>query len=134
MIRRLTRLLRNEEGAAVIEIAVALPTLIMMMWAIVQLGLVFRAMSGIQHGLGEGARYATLYPQPNTSSIKSKISSTVYGIGPGSFTIEDPKSGTADGADYLDLVVTYKQDTDLLIVPGPTISVSRSKRVWVSTA
>jgi len=131
MIRRL---FRNEEGAAVIEIAVALPTLIMMMWAIVQLGLVFRAMSGIQHGLGEGARYATLYPQPDTSAIKAKISSTVYGIGPGSFTIADPKSGTADGADYLDLVVTYKQDTDLLIVPGPTISVSRSKRVWVSTA
>lgn len=135
MIRRLIRrLFRNEDGAAVIEIAVALPTLIMMMWAIVQLGLVFRAMSGIQHGLGEGARYATLYPQPDTSAIKSKISSTVYGIGPGSFVIEDPKSGTADGADYLDLVVTYKQDTDLLIVPGPTISVSRSKRVWVSTA
>ncbi|MGH6658271.1 MAG: TadE/TadG family type IV pilus assembly protein [Sphingomicrobium sp.] len=131
MIRRLVN---NERGAAVIEIAVALPTLIILMWTIVQAGLVFRAMSGIQHGLGEGARYATLFPQPATADIKSKISSTVYGIGPGSFTIANPVAGTQDGGNYLDLQVTYKQDTDLLIIPGPTISVSRSKRVWVSTA
>lgn len=50
------RLISNERGSAIIEIAVALPALIVLMWAIVQAGLVFRAMSGIQHGLGEGAR------------------------------------------------------------------------------
>ena len=130
MIRRL---IRNERGAAIIEIAVALPTLIIMLWSIVQAGLVFRAMSGIQHGLGEGARYATLYPQPSTDDIKNKISSTVYGIGPGHFTIASPVSGSADGGQYLDLKVTYSQDTDLLIIPGPTINVTRSKRVWVNT-
>jgi len=32
------------------------------------------------------------------------------------------------GATYLDLKVTYTQKTDLLLFPGPTISVSRSKR------
>ncbi len=53
---KLRRLTRNEEGAAVIEMAFALPILIVMIWMIVQLGLVFRAMSGIQHALGEGAR------------------------------------------------------------------------------
>lgn len=129
MIRRLVK---SEEGAAVVEMAFALPCLIIMMWMLVQLGLVFRAMSGINHGLGEGARYATLYPQPSTAEIKSKITSTVYGIGPGNFDISAPVSGTEDGADYLDLEVTYSQDTDLLLLPGPTISVSRSKRVWVT--
>ena len=128
------RLISNERGSAIIEIAVALPALIVLMWAIVQAGLVFRAMSGIQHGLGEGARYATLYPTPTTSSIKSKIQSTVYGIGPGSFTISNPVSGTQDGGNYLDLQVSYTQSTNLLIIPGPTITVSRSKRVWISTA
>ncbi|MDL2339713.1 MAG: pilus assembly protein [Pseudomonadota bacterium] len=128
------RLISNERGSAIIEIAVALPALIVLMWAIVQAGLVFRAMSGIQHGLGEGARYATLYPTPTTSTIKSKIQSTVYGIGPGSFTISNPVSGTQDGGNYLDLQVSYTQSTNLLIIPGPTITVSRSKRVWISTA
>ena len=53
-------------------------------------------------------------------------------IGPGDFDIVTPVAGTADGSNYLDLEVTYTQDTDLLIIPGPTISVSRSKRVWVA--
>ena len=129
---RLKRL--DDRGAAVIEMAFALPILIMMMWMIVQLGLVFRAMSGINHGLGEGARLATLYPQPDDDAIKAKISDAVYGIGPGSFNIKDPVEGVDLGANFLDLEVTYSQKTDLLIVPGPTISVTRSKRVWVAPA
>lgn len=130
MIRRL---IKNDKGVAAVEMAFGLPIFIIMMWMMVQMGLVFRAMSGINHGLGEGARYATLYPQPTASQVKSKISSTVYGIGPGDFEIPEPVSGVEDGAAFLDLQVTYSQETDLLLLPGPTISVSRSKRVWVSS-
>jgi Flp pilus assembly pilin Flp len=133
MMKRFFPLRRDERGAAVVEMAFALPALIVLLWMIVQLGLVFRAMSGIQHGLGEGARMATLFPKPTDTAIKTKISDAVYGIGPGSFVIPTPVSGTADGATYLDLKVTYTQKTDLLLVPGPTISVSRSKRVWIAT-
>ena len=122
----------DRRGAAVIEMAFALPVLIVLMWMIVQLGLVFRAMSGIQHGLGEGSRMATIYPKKTDAEIKTKISDAVYGIGPGSFTIATPTSGNADGANFVDLRVTYSQPTDLLLFPGPTINVSRSKRVWVS--
>lgn len=132
MIKILRKIRRNERGAAVIEMAFALPALIVLLWIIVQLGLVFRAMSGIQHGLGEGARLATLYPQPTKAAIKTKISDAVYGIGPGQFTIAEPADGTQAGADYLDLRVTYTQQTDLLLLPGPTINVTRSKRVWVA--
>lgn len=128
----LRKIRRNEKGAAVIEMAFALPVLIVLMWMIVQLGLVFRAMSGIQHGLGEGSRMATLYPKPTETAIQTKISDAVYGIGPGSFTIATPTAGTQDGANYLDLRVTYTQATDMLLFPGPTISVSRSKRVWTA--
>lgn len=129
----LARLKREQRGAAVIEMAFALPALIVLMWMIVQLGLVFRAMSGIQHGLGEGARTATLFPKPSDATIRTKISDAVYGIGPGSFTIANPVTGTQDGATYLDLRVTYTQNTDLLLFPGPTINVSRSKRVWIAS-
>jgi Flp pilus assembly pilin Flp len=126
------RLRRNERGAAVVEMAFALPVLIVMIWMIVQLGLVFRAMSGIQHSLGEGARLATLWPVPTTPTIKAEMNDAVYGIGPGVFDIPAPVAGTADGSKYLDLKVTYTQPTSLLILPGPTITVSRTKRVWMS--
>ncbi len=132
MIRKLG-LVRDTKGAAVIEMALAIPILLQLLWIIFQGGLIFRAMSGIQHGLGEGARYATLFPQPTNTQIRTRISDAVYGIGPGSFTIANPVAGTADGANYLDLTVSYTQETNLLIVPGPTITVRRSKRVWVSS-
>ena len=131
-MRILKKVRRNERGAAVIEMAFALPALIVLMWMIIQLGLVFRAMSGIQHGLGEGSRMATLFPKPTNTAIQAKITDAVYGIGPGSFTIAAPTSGNLDGANYLDLRVTYTQPTDMLLFPGPTISVSRSKRVWTA--
>lgn len=132
-MRILRKLRRNDEGAAVIEMAFALPALILLMWMIVQLGLVFRAMSGIQHGLGEGARTATLFPKPTNTVIQDRIQAAVYGIGPGNFSIPTPVQGTADGANYLDLTVTYSQQTNLLLLPGPMISVTRSKRVWIAT-
>jgi Flp pilus assembly protein TadG len=131
-MRLLRALRRDERGTAIIETAFALPALIIMVWAVVQLGLVFRAMSGIQHALGEGARLATLYPQPTDDAIHDRIEDVVYGIGPGTFTIEEPVPGTENGSAYLDLQVSYTQETDMLFLPGPTITVSRSKRVWVA--
>jgi Flp pilus assembly protein TadG len=132
MMRMLSKLRRDDRGATIIETAFALPALVLMMWMLVQAGLVFRAMSGIQHGLGQGARLATLFPKPTNTAIQGAISNAVYGIGPGTFNISTPVAGTADGANYLDLRVTYTQPTDMLLFPGPTITVSRSKRVWIA--
>ena len=110
--------------------AFALPAFVVLLWSMVQLGLVYRANSGIQHSLGQGARFATLYPTPTDAAIEAKMDEAVYGIGPGTFdvTVTDvPASG------YKDLLVTYEQKTDLLLFPGPTINVTKSKRVWVAS-
>ncbi|HZU50462.1 MAG TPA: TadE family protein [Sphingomicrobium sp.] len=138
----------DEHGAAAIEMAFALPVLIVMIWAFVQLAQVYRAMAGIQQALGQGARYATLCipgvsgcsapspgsgPSPASDSVKAKIQNSVYGIGPGTFTVDDPSVGTSGTGSYYDLTVCYQQPTNLLLFPGPTIKVSRSKRVWIAS-
>ncbi len=131
MMRRLLK--TNERGAAAIEMAFALPALIILIWMIVQLGMAFRAVAGIQHSLGEGARLATIWPQPTDDQIETRMEEMVYGIQPGTFTIHPPAPGlTAAGEAYLDLQVSYTQPTSLLLLPGPTISVTRQKRVWVA--
>lgn len=130
MIR--ARIVRDERGATVVETAFALPVFVVMIWMLVQLAQVYRAMSGIQHALGEGARHATLWPKPATPVIKTKINEAVYGIGPGTFAIPDPVEGKSGTSSYLDLEVTYTQPTNLLLFPGPTIVVSRKKRVWTA--
>lgn len=135
---------RDDRGVAAIEMAFALPVLIVMIWLFVQLAQVYRAVAGIQQGLGEGARYATLCLNPTATGctiptptqITAKINATVYGIGPGQFTITPPvlQNDTTNGGSYYDLSVSYTQTTSLLLFPGPNISVSRSKRVWVATS
>ena len=136
------RLTRDESGAAAVEMAFAVPILVVMLWAFVQLAEVYRAVAGMQQALGEGARYATLClsqsasgcTAPTADQIKTKINSSVYGIGPGTFSVSDPSTGTSGTAKYFDLSVTYSQPTNLLIFPGPTMSLSRSKRVWIATS
>lgn len=134
------RLIRDEDGAAAIEMAFAIPVLIVMLYAFVQLAEVYRAVAGIQQALGQGARYATLCinpgatgcSAPSASSVKTQIQNSVFGIGPGTFTVPDPVSGTDGTGSYYDLTVNYTQPTTLLLFPGPTINVSRSKRVWIA--
>lgn len=146
------RIRSDETGAAAIEMAFAMPVLIVMIWMFVQLGMVYRALAGIQQGLGEGARYATLCLNPTATGctiptgavIRDKIKAAVYGIGPGTFTVNPDGGGaeqapvctndTVNGGSYYDLKVKYTQQTSLLIFPGPNISIERAKRVWVSTS
>ena len=130
-----------EKGVAAIEMAFALPILIVMIWMFVQLAEVFRANAGIQQALGEGARYATLCLNPTNNgctpptavAVRDTINASVYGIGPGTFTVPVPTQGTDGGTGiYYDLTVSYTQHTSLLLVPGPDISISKSKRVWLA--
>ncbi|HWU92760.1 MAG TPA: TadE/TadG family type IV pilus assembly protein [Sphingomicrobium sp.] len=131
---------RNEDGAAAIEMAFALPILIVMIWMFVQLAEVYRAVAGIQQALGEGARYATLCLSPTSAgctsptadNIAARINASVYGIGPGTFSVTPPVKQVSGTSSYYDLSVSYTQPTSLLILPGPTISLTRSKRVWVA--
>jgi len=133
---------RDDRGAATVEMAFALPVLVIMLYALVQLAEVYRAVAGMQQALGEGARFATLcYTQsatgcaaPTSDQIKTKIQTSVYGIGPGTFTVSDPAGGTSGTANYYDLTVTYSQPTTLLMFPGPTMALTRKKRVWIATS
>lgn len=134
------RLCRDDKGAAAIEMAFALPAFVLMTWMLLQLAQVYRAVAGIQHALGQGARFATLCVNPTgagcdaptAAQIQTRVNESVYGIGPGTFDVPLPVAGTAGTSAFFDVTVDYTQPTNLLLLPGPTITVTRSKRVWVA--
>ena len=134
------RLTQDQSGIATIEAAFALPILLVMIFMMFQFAYIYRAISGIQHALGQGARYATLCLSPTTlgctaptaANIKNVMNNSVYGIGPGTFTVPTPSSGSSGTGNYFDLTVSYTQPTDLVFFTGPTVTVTRSKRVWVA--
>ena len=123
---------RDDQGAAALEFAVAVPVLIMMIYGIFRVGLLYEANAGMQHALGEGARYATLFPTPTDTQIKAKVTSKLFGKGFGAFTVVDPVTDATNG--YKTLTVNYSTTMDFLIVPGPTVTLSRSKRVYLPAA
>lgn len=140
--------IRDERGAAVIEIAFALPTVILFIWGIFQLGIIFQANAGMQHALGEGARLATICLNPTAAGvcstapdadIEERISETLFGTGLGDFDVEvsrptDDPSTPADESDvdYLTLTATFSMPTNFLFFEGPDLDLTRSKVVYVA--
>ncbi len=137
---RLKLLRRDAEGAAAIEFAIALPVLLVMIYGIFQVGLVFQANAGMQHALGEGARYATLCVPTSTgcntpadSAVVTRMSSKLFGMNIGTFgtpTVTTPATTTCSFC--RDLTVTYTVTPNYLFFRGPAVSLSRSKRVYIA--
>lgn len=137
-MKRLLPVIRDERGAAAIEMAIALPVLVMLLWGIFQLGVAFQASAGMQHALGEGARLATICEDPTADGVCSSASNEeieeligekAFGTGIGTFAVQ----AVVDGVDYKDLGVTFTMPTNFLFFNGPTINLNRTKRVYVAS-
>lgn len=143
-MRKQLHLRQNEQGAAVVEFAFALPILIMFIWGIAQFGMVLAADAGIQNALGEGARLATIYPTPDNATVKTKMQDNLFGQFLGTYVISDPvvtdvykinadgTTSTTKIGKYMDLSVTYVVTPDFLFFKGPQITMPRSKRVYLN--
>jgi len=128
---------RDERGVATIEIAIVLPVLILFIYGIFQIGILYQANAGMQHALGEGARLATLCRPvtngcnvPTDTEIKAKMNAAVFGTKPGTFTIPNPSTVNR----VMTLTVNYTQPTNFIFFPGPTVTLSRQKVVYLAPA
>src|SRR5262249_26125695 len=123
-----------------IEMAIALPVLLVMIYGIFQVGLVFQANAGMQHALGEGARYPTLCTPngtqcniPTNDQIVTRMQSKLFGMNIGTFgtpTVTTPAAATC--VFCKDLGVTYTVTPNFLFFSGRAITLSRTKRVYVA--
>lgn len=121
----------GQKGAAAIEMALTLPVLLMFVYGIFQLGVILQANAGMQHALGEGARYATIYPKPDDALIVTKMSNSVFGMNVGAFgtpTVATP--ATSQCTKCRDLTVTYTVTPNFLFFNAPAITLTRTKRVY----
>lgn len=142
-MRHIRQLFRNDDGAAMVETALALPVLLTMIWGVVQFGLAMHAQNGIQNALGDGARYATLCVNPTLNGcrrptdaqiiarINDRRFSSTYGTFDTPTVTPSPANATMP---YLDLSVTYRMPTSLIFVNGPVMVFVRTKRVYVAAA
>lgn len=123
------RLSQDSSGSASIEFAVGVPILIALIWGIFQISLLFQAGAGVQNALGQAARYATIYPTPTDTQIKALIQSSKFGVAHGTWSTP---TIITDASGYKVITVSYSQPTDFLFFQGPTVTLTKSKRVYLS--
>ena len=129
------KLSRNEDGASALEFALAVPVLVSMIYGIFTLGQLFEADASMQHGLGEGARYATLCLNPtaagvctvpNDTQITNKVTAKLYG--PTRNLTPDIQTDTT--AKTKTITLTYTTTPFFLFFSAPPVTLTRSKVVY----
>lgn len=126
------RRLRDARGSATAEFAMALPVFILFLIGISQLGIVFAANAGLQQAVGEGARYATLYPRPSDTAIAARIQKAAFALNGTNLDAPTLTHGTSNGVAYVDITLTYRPQLNFIFFPGPQISMTRSRRAYLN--
>ena len=136
-MRNFLRLRRDENGAAIIEFALTVPVLITMIYGIFEFCQLYEANAGMQHALGEGARFATLCVPTSTGcnaetndDIKAKMNAKLFGPVGGSFNVQD----VVDVTNSKTLTITYTRTMNFLLFTGPAVTLTRSKLVYTPSA
>lgn len=125
------KLYRSEQGASAAEFALAAPVLITMLWGIFQFGVLFGSDAGMQHALGEGARYATIWPSPTDAQIKQRMTDKLFKMGYGNFVISEPVRPLTGGT--VSLKITYRMTPNLLFFTLPEVTLTREKVAYLAT-
>lgn len=124
------KLRHDTSGASALEFALALPVLVTFIYGIFMIGLVFEANAGLQHALGEAARMATLYPTPTDTQLQAKITAKKFGLTGGNLSTPTITTDAAAGTKTISM--TYTRPTNFLLIAGPTVSITRSKQVYLA--
>ena len=125
------RLRRDRRGVAAMEFALISPALILMIIGIGQLGVLFMANAGLRNAVAEGARYATIWPRPSDDAIRTRITSSKFGLQTAHLSTPSVTHGVSSGANYVDITVTYAVPLDFVFFTAPTVTLSETRRAFV---
>jgi Flp pilus assembly protein TadG len=78
---------RSEDGAAAVEFALVLPILILMLFGIIQFGLIFNQWQQLEHATREGARWASM--QNGAADVRATVmaAAPTLGLTPGDIAL-----------------------------------------------
>ena len=129
----LRRLAADRDGAAIIEMAAALPVLVTMFCGIVEYGTLFSLHHAVQQSANEGARAALAgLSQTERFEIAEKVSRSMLSTSLGA-RMRDIQASTTDDGQTLTVTVTYDAARnpllDMPMVPKPSTTIERRASV-----
>lgn len=125
-----TDLIQNECGASAVEFAFAVPVLLVLIIGIIQLGILFMANAGLQQAVEEGARFATIYPNPNDSAIIARVNDKRFGLDAANVTGPSVTHGTSNGVSYVDVTMSYSAPLNFVFFETAPVTLSHTRRAY----
>ena len=125
----------NDEGQAVVEFAVVLPVLLLILFAILQFGVVFNNYIQVTSAAREGARKAatsrTLGVAAAESAATTSAKSAAGSLNPANLTVTFPNSPTFVQGSDVTVQVTYPYSVSImgLVVSSGNLTGSTTMRV-----
>lgn len=133
MILRIARALARSRAGNASEFALTLPIWVITILAVVNIGRFFVARAGIQNGLGEAARVATLWPRQTEEQIRTAFTNGTFGLSSSEAPALEFATGTANGQAYVDLEVEYEPQFYLMFVNISPVTLNYSRRAFRPT-
>ena len=128
---RFRRLRRDARGVAAMEFGLVAPGLVLMIVGIAQLGILFMANAGLQQAVEEGARYATIYPSPDSSAIIARVNDKQFGLDAANVTGPSVTPGTtSDGINYVDVTMIYSAPMNFVFFETDPVTLSHTRRAY----
>jgi Flp pilus assembly protein TadG len=118
---RVTRGRSGVRGAVMVELAVAMPVLLLIVWGAIDFARAYYTANSLASAVREGARYAAVFetPSANTAAIKTKVKTSFQAFG--GDTIADS------------LIVVIDSSNLPLVSPAGYVAVSVRNYPWLST-
>jgi Flp pilus assembly protein TadG len=129
-MRSQTDFIQNERGASAVEFAIAVPVLLVLIIGIIQLGILFMANAGLQQAVEEGARFATIYPNPNDSAIIARVNDKQFGLNAANVTGPSVTHGTSNGVSYVDVTMSYSAPLNFVFFETDPVTLSHTRRAY----
>ncbi len=125
------KILRDKGGSGSIDFAFAFPVLITLMLGTIQLGMYLQASGTLRHALGEGIRYAKVYPDATTDEVLDEVRSEMPAMNPDNISELGFTRGTSNGASYGQISIAYRLEPIMPLVPLPAITISETKTAYL---
>jgi Flp pilus assembly protein TadG len=126
---------QDEQGAASLEFAFAVPIIFTMMIGITQMGTLFYANAGVKHAVAEGARLASIFPYPGETAVSAAVNGTNFGLDPANIvgTPAVVQRTDAGGNEVVDITLNYRVPLDFKFFTARPLTLSHTRTVFLQT-
>ena len=136
-MRLLSKLKHDTRGLSAVEFAFIAPVLVTFLVGLAQLGTLYFANTGLASAVGEGARFATLWPRPTNDQIIARITDRRFGLDPTYITAPTVTAATTaeraanEGRNFLDIQMSYQVRLDFIFFQASPITITERRRAFV---